>query len=233
MPRRLTLLTLLIAVTALMATSADAPTAKAADKDCSDFSTQRQAQDFFIANGGPGSDPHRLDGDGDGVACETLPCPCGASGGGGGGGKPDRPKTLRLKGRVVHVVDGDTLDIYVPKRHRRIRVRLIGIDTPEVYGGEECGGAEASAAMRRQGAGRRVLLTTDPTQDRRERYGRLLAYVDRRSDGKSLQVVLLAKGWAKVYIFERRFQRLSKYRSAQRRARTAGRGAWSLCGPGF
>lgn len=41
------------------------------DKDCSDFSTQAEAQRFFDAHG-PG-DPHRLDGDGDGVACEGLP----------------------------------------------------------------------------------------------------------------------------------------------------------------
>lgn len=41
------------------------------DRDCSDFSTQAEAQAFFEA-AGPG-DPHRLDHDGDGVACESLP----------------------------------------------------------------------------------------------------------------------------------------------------------------
>src|SRR3989344_6062251 len=44
-----------------------------ADKDCTDFATHSQAQAFFMANGGPSSDPHNLDRDGDGVACETLP----------------------------------------------------------------------------------------------------------------------------------------------------------------
>jgi len=43
------------------------------DKDCGDFATHAQAQAFFMANGGPSSDPHGLDRDGDGVACETLP----------------------------------------------------------------------------------------------------------------------------------------------------------------
>lgn len=43
------------------------------DRDCGDFSTHAQAQRFFEAAGGPGSDPHRLDGDSDGVACESLP----------------------------------------------------------------------------------------------------------------------------------------------------------------
>lgn len=44
-----------------------------ADKDCPDFSTQREAQVFFEANGGPSDDPHNLDRDGDGRVCETLP----------------------------------------------------------------------------------------------------------------------------------------------------------------
>jgi micrococcal nuclease len=43
------------------------------DKDCSDFATQAEAQAFFIKEGGPGQDPHRLDGDHDGIACESLP----------------------------------------------------------------------------------------------------------------------------------------------------------------
>ena len=42
-----------------------------ADKDCSNFDTQPEAQAFFEAHQ-PG-DPHRLDGDGDGEACESLP----------------------------------------------------------------------------------------------------------------------------------------------------------------
>ncbi|RWR28847.1 excalibur calcium-binding domain-containing protein [Sinirhodobacter populi] len=40
------------------------------DKNCSDFSTPAEAQRFFLAAGGPLSDPHGLDRDGDGNACE-------------------------------------------------------------------------------------------------------------------------------------------------------------------
>jgi len=43
------------------------------DRDCSDFSTQRDAQAFFESNGGPTNDFHGLDRDKDGVVCETLP----------------------------------------------------------------------------------------------------------------------------------------------------------------
>jgi hypothetical protein len=41
------------------------------DKDCGDFPSRAAAQAFFVANGGPGSDPHRLDADDDGQACEN------------------------------------------------------------------------------------------------------------------------------------------------------------------
>lgn len=43
------------------------------DRDCPDFKTQKEAQEFFIANGGPASDSHKLDSDKDGAACESLP----------------------------------------------------------------------------------------------------------------------------------------------------------------
>lgn len=42
------------------------------DRDCADFSTWREAQDFYHAEGGPDHDRHRLDADRDGEACESL-----------------------------------------------------------------------------------------------------------------------------------------------------------------
>ena len=41
--------------------------------NCSDFSTQADAQSFFNKAGGVGNDTNRLDGDKDGQACESLP----------------------------------------------------------------------------------------------------------------------------------------------------------------
>jgi hypothetical protein len=58
-------------IAALVFTVAICP-AYAADKDCSDFSTWRQAQNFYKRHGGPRYDPHRLDADHDGIACESL-----------------------------------------------------------------------------------------------------------------------------------------------------------------
>ncbi|MFC4556909.1 thermonuclease family protein [Virgibacillus kekensis] len=42
------------------------------DRDCDDFTSQREAQAFFEASGGPETDSHRLDGEGDGRVCEGL-----------------------------------------------------------------------------------------------------------------------------------------------------------------
>ncbi len=42
------------------------------DMDCSDFSSQSEAQDFFESEGGPDEDYHNLDRDGDGYVCESL-----------------------------------------------------------------------------------------------------------------------------------------------------------------
>ncbi|MDR7125537.1 excalibur calcium-binding domain-containing protein [Pseudotabrizicola sp. 4114] len=50
--------------------SRNAGSAVTGDKNCSDFSGGAAAQKFYLAAGGPISDPHNLDGDGDGFACE-------------------------------------------------------------------------------------------------------------------------------------------------------------------
>ncbi len=42
------------------------------DRNCGHFSSWWDAQNFYLAAGGPEEDPHRLDGNGDGIACESL-----------------------------------------------------------------------------------------------------------------------------------------------------------------
>lgn len=43
------------------------------DRDCGDFRTHAEAQAFYVQQGGPAADSHKLDQDSDGVACESLP----------------------------------------------------------------------------------------------------------------------------------------------------------------
>lgn len=202
--------------------------ATAQDRDCSDFDSQAEAQEFY-ENSGPG-DPHGLDGDGDGVACETNPCPCRGAGGGGGGDESTRDfQTIRS--RVIRVIDGDTIVIRPLEATKRPRytVRLIGIDSPE-RSPKECGANLATDNARRLAPrGRRVLLKTDPTQPMFDRFDRLLAYV-RLPSGRQLNRAQVAAGWAKVLVVGRRFQQYSEYKRYARRAKREALGAWGICG---
>ena len=90
-------------------TAMAAPSSSSADKDCSDFRTQKQAQRFFQSHN-PSQDPHRLDRDGDGIACESLRCPCVAERfdngewvitRGDGAGIPEGPFEVRVNGASI------------------------------------------------------------------------------------------------------------------------------------
>lgn len=197
------------------------------DQDCADFPSQAAAQHFYDSHG-PG-DPEGLDGDGDGVACELNPCPCAGDGGGDDTGG-SQGLGRRRHARVAEVTDGDTIDVRL--RSRSDTVRVIGIDTPEVYFGAECGGAQASHSMHRLlQPGDRVRLIRDRSQDNRDRYGRLLRYVQRghRDVGRAQ----VRKGWATVYVYETPFIRVRSYRRAQQDARDGHRGVWRRCGGDF
>ncbi len=229
--RQLVSLPVLALIAATFAVVGPVSAASAADRDCADFATQKAAQIFFLNHGGPSSDPHRLDYDGDGVACESNPCPCyvqtilpltGSSTG---------PTAVLQRARVVYVVDGDTVDVRLASGAKR-RVRLVGIDTPEVYGGVQCGGPQASRAMKRMlPKGTPVKLTSDPSQDLKDRYDRLLRYVTKISTGKDVNRRQVRKGLARVYVYNHNpFNRVDGYRKAQRFAKNHHSGIWgSLC----
>ena len=80
------------------------------------------------------------------------------------------------------------------------KVRLIGVDTPEVYGEIECYGPRASAFVERTvPIGSRVRYRLGVEE--RDRYGRALAYVW-LGDGRFLNRLLLARGLAQPLTIE-------------------------------
>ena len=188
--------------------------------------TRRKRRATSLLNGGSASnDFDNLDADHDGVACESLPCPCSSSagsGGGGGGGGQTAPKARRVSARVVAAVDGDTLKVDL-KNGKEWDVRLIGIDTPETVRPDtpvQCGGPQASTSMHGLADGRRVTLVSDPTQDRVDRYGRLLDYVFRGS--QDLGKIQLRRGWADVYVYNHNpFEKVQPFKHAEHRAENA------------
>jgi micrococcal nuclease len=129
------------------------------------------------------------------------------------------------KGIVTEVVDGDTLRVRLVNGKSE-RVRLIGIDAAERG---TCYADRAAARARELALSQPVVLRGDATQDTRDRYGRLLAYVW-LPGGRDLGYQLLAAGFAKVYVYRDPFQRLSAYRNAEGKAKAAPAGAWKACG---
>lgn len=125
---------------------------------------------------------------------------------------------------ITRVVDGDTMDIS-PSVEGFSRIRLIGIDTPEVYFGQQPYGAEASAFVKEQLGGKEVFLELDV--QKRDPYNRLLAYVY-LSDGRMFNEVLAREGYAQVATFPPNVEYVALFKEAQREAREEGRGLWGL-----
>jgi endonuclease YncB( thermonuclease family) len=145
-----------------------------------------------------------------------------------------RPRRIAV--RAYRVSEGDVLKVRALRgKRRRYTVRLLGIDAPN-RAGHECGSLRARRSLRRlsflRRRGRRLTLVTDPTQPLRDRRGRLLAYVLRR-DRTNLALTQLRRGWARVRVTRHAFELIRRFRRAQRRARAARRGAWSLCAGEF
>jgi endonuclease YncB( thermonuclease family) len=130
-----------------------------------------------------------------------------------------------LKGAVTEVVDGDTLRVRLASGKSE-RVRLIGIDAAERG---TCFAAQAAQRVRQLALSQPVVLRGDRTQDTRDRYGRLLAYVW-IPGGRDLGYQLVAGGFAKVYVYAAPFQRLPTYRTAESRAKSTRAGTWKTCG---
>ena len=116
---------------------------------------------------------------------------------------------------VVSVVDGDTFDIS-PAVRGMDRVRMIGMDTPEVYGGTEPCGPEASEFTTRHLEGRRVTLGVG--EDPKDPYGRLLAWV--WLDGQMFNKMLVSAGLAEAVSYPPNTRYDSKLEHAEALART-------------
>jgi micrococcal nuclease len=121
---------------------------------------------------------------------------------------------------VVRVVDGDTLVL-----RSAGKTRLIGVDTPEVYGGLECFGRKASAfAERTLTPGLRVRVERDV--EARDRYGRTLLYL-RLLDGRSFNELLVRRGFAVPLTVPPNVRHAATFRRLAREAREREAGLWS------
>jgi micrococcal nuclease len=127
--------------------------------------------------------------------------------------------------QVRRVVDGDTVLLTSGER-----VRLIGVDTPEsVKPGTpvQCYARRASAFTHRLLDGAAVRLVHDA--ERRDRYGRLLAYVYRARDGLFVNAALVRDGYARVLTIAPNTAHAAEFRALASAAEHAGKGLWGAC----
>lgn len=144
-----------------------------------------------------------------------------------GGGAPAAARAAAIQeGRVVHVVDGDTIDVLAGGR--RVRVRYIGINAPESVDPRrpvECFGREAAAKNKELVDGKVVRLERDVSET--DRYGRLLRYVYVGDLFVNAELVRLGYAQAVTYPPDVKYQEL--FLALEREAREAGRGLWGAC----
>jgi endonuclease YncB( thermonuclease family) len=127
--------------------------------------------------------------------------------------------------RVDHVADGDTIVL-----RGRVTVRLVQIDTPEVYFHAECYGEQASAETKQfLHRGSLVRLERDPVTTSTDVYGRLLRYVIMQ-DGVNLNLRLVADGAAAPYFFDGERGRYAEtLMESAESARAGHKGLWGAC----
>ena len=127
-------------------------------------------------------------------------------------------------GKVVAVIDGDTIDVVIDSK--RERVRYIGIDTPEFIDGQaECYADEATKANQALVLGNVVRL--EPDQENRDRFGRLLRYV--YVDEILVNDALVRDGFATTLTIPPNTRFASAFSERQSLAQSEGRGLWAEC----
>ncbi|HEV2296630.1 MAG TPA: thermonuclease family protein [Tepidisphaeraceae bacterium] len=127
---------------------------------------------------------------------------------------------------VTQVIDGDTIDVAAHPGAKPTRVRLLGVDAPELRGDDGSPEHWADAAKRyaiARSNKRAIVLRLELTRTR-DKYKRLLAYVH-LSDGETLNFALVRDGQAYAHRGFNHTMR-SQYEQAENAARKKGTGLW-------
>lgn len=128
--------------------------------------------------------------------------------------------------RVSKITDGDT--IHVIRDGDDIRVRIIGINTPEIHSTVECYGPEATEFAAKELRDTSVYLEYDSSQQVLDKYGRVLAHV--WTENKKLfaaEAIKAGFGIEKTYAKQYRYRK--EFLANQQFAQDRGLGLWSAC----
>lgn len=139
--------------------------------------------------------------------------------------RPETVKYLAVQSteKVTRVIDGDTFEI-----QGGIKVRLIGVDTPEMKNQNktiDCFAAEATQKTRSLLTGKEVILEKDISDT--DKYGRLLRYV--YLGGEMVNDLLVRDGFAKIATFPPDIKNAKIFLASEKIARENNAGLWSAC----
>lgn len=130
--------------------------------------------------------------------------------------------------QVTRVVDGDTIEVLMAGT--TYKVRYIGVDTPETVKPDtpvQCFGPRASTFDHRLVEHRTVRLVFGV--ERRDIYGRLLAYV--YLGRRFVNATLVRRGLARSLTIPPNDRFAPLFRRLELRAARAGLGLWGACRP--
>ncbi len=128
---------------------------------------------------------------------------------------------------VERVIDGDTIE--VSKDGAVEKVRMIGIDTPELDHPDnkvKCFANKAKNYSSSKLTNQSVFLIGDSTQAEKDRYGRLLRYVVLK-DGEVVNFELIKAGYAYEYTYNTPYQYTDEFKGAMQFAQENNLGLWS------
>jgi endonuclease YncB( thermonuclease family) len=139
----------------------------------------------------------------------------------------DRLPPRAKKCKVKSVYDGDTITLY-----NKRRVRLLGIDTPELQNPTQAFSQAAKDYTSERCLEQQIWITLEDGGEEEDRYGRLLAWVWIDNGDGTFECVnegLLKEGLATVYTPSKgkKLRSMEKLLSLQKEARTSQQGLWN------
>lgn len=129
---------------------------------------------------------------------------------------------------VIYAVDGDTVEVDMNGTPEK--VRLIGVDTPETHKPKtpvQCYGVIASDYTKSHTEHKNVRLESDPINQDRDRYGRLLRYVY-LDDGTLWNAELVRLGYGRA-LTTFPFTKKEEFKAYEKEAKDNNRGLWASC----
>ena len=122
---------------------------------------------------------------------------------------------------VTAIHDGDTVSVLLDKRQEKIR--LIGIDAPEI--GQEPWGENSKKYLENILNASELKVRIESDVEKRDTYGRMLAYLW-TTKGEMVNVLMLRGGYAMLYTLPPNVKHVSELTKAQKAAREARIGIW-------